>query len=153
MAHKTYFEMFVDGARDGWRIGVQSLLPNMVMAFTIIKILEDTGVMKLLGKYCAPVMALFGVPGEAIMALVAALLSIAGGVGVAASLLASGTLSGPDVTIILPGIFLLGGQVQNIGRILGVIGIPSRFYPLLWSVTLLNAVLGMLMMRLVLHGA
>jgi spore maturation protein SpmB len=152
MASKTYFEMFVDGAREGWRIGIHSLLPNMVMAFTIIKILEDTGVMRFLGKFCAPVMALFGVPGEAIMALVAALLSIAGGVGVAAGLMASGTLSGPDVTIILPGIFLLGGQVQNIGRILGVIGVPSRFYPMLWSVTLLNAIIGMLLMRLFFRG-
>jgi spore maturation protein SpmB len=68
---------------------------------------------------------------------------------VAAGLLASGTLSGADVTIILPGIFLLGGQVQNIGRILGVIGIPPRFYVLLWSVALFNATVGMLLMRLV----
>jgi spore maturation protein SpmB len=73
-------------------------------------------------------------------------------VGVAASLMASGTLSGPDVTIILPGIFLLGGQVQNIGRILGVIGVPPRFYPMLWSVTLLNAIIGMLLMRLFFRG-
>lgn len=152
MVSKTYFGMFVDGAREGWRIATHSVLPNVVMAFTLIKILEDTGVMRLLGKYCAPVMALFGVPGEAIMALVAGLMSIAGGVGVAASLLASGTLSGTDVTIILPGIFLLGGQLENLGRILGVIGIPPRFYPMLWGVTLLNAVTGMLLMRLFLRS-
>jgi spore maturation protein SpmB len=147
MASKTYFEMFVEGARDGWRIGIHSLLPNIVMAFILIKILEDTGVMRVLGRVCAPVMALFGVPGEAMTALVAGLLSISGGVGAAASLLASGALSGQDVTIILPGIFLLGGQLENLGRILGVIGIAPRFYPMLWAVTLLNAVIGMLLMR------
>ncbi len=151
MAHKTYFEMFVDGARDGWRIGIHSLLPNIVMAFTLIKILDDTGAMAVLGKYCAPVMALFGVPGEAFTALVAGLMSISGGVGVAASLLANGTLSGQDVTIILPGIFLLGGQLENLGRVLGVIGIAPRFYPMLWGVTLLNAAAGMILMRLFLQ--
>jgi spore maturation protein SpmB len=47
----------------------------------------------------------------------------------------------------MPAIYLLGGQVQNVGRILGVIGVSPRFYPLLWGVTVLNAVLGMMFMR------
>jgi len=152
MASKTYFEMFVDGARDGWRIGIHSLLPNIVMAFILIKVLDDTGVLRVLGTVFGPVMALFGVPGVAMTALVAGLLSISGGVGVAASLLASGALSGRDITIILPGIFLLGGQLENLGRILGVIGIAPRFYPMLWGVTLLNAVIGMLLMRVFLSA-
>lgn len=147
MNRKTYFEMFVDGARDGWSIGIHALLPNLVMAFTLIKILEDTGALKYLGKVCTPIMLIFGVPGEAIMVLIAALLSFGGGIGVALSLLTSGTLNGTDITIIMPAIFLIGGQIQNVGRVLGVIGIPPRFYPLLWSVSVFNALVGMLIMR------
>jgi spore maturation protein SpmB len=152
VAGKTYFEMFVDGAREGWRVGTHAILPNMVMAFTIIKVLEDTGAMKVLGHFCSPVMMLFGVPGAAATALIAALLSIAGGVGVVASLLASGTLTGADATILLAGIFLLGGQIQNLGRVFGVVGLRPRFFPLLWGVTLANAVIGMLIMRVLVKG-
>ncbi len=152
MAKKTYVEMFVEGAREGWRIGIQALLPNVVMAFTLIKILDDTGVMKALGKICAPVMAVFGLPGEAIMVLLASLLSMGGGTGVAMSLFTSGSLTPADLTIVLPGIFLMGGQIQNVGRIFGVIGINSRYFPLLWGVTLLNGVVGMFFMRLVVKG-
>lgn len=145
---KTYVEMFVDGARDGWKIGIQSLLPNLVMAFTLIKILQDTGVLKYLGHVFAPVTAIFGLPGEAMMVLITSLLSMGGGTGVAMSLYTEGILTPQELTIVLPGIFLLGGQIQNLGRILGVIGIHPRFYPLLWGVTLLNAAIGMLLMRL-----
>jgi len=149
---KTYFEMFVDGARDGWKIGIQSLLPNLVMAFTLIKILQDTGILILLGHVFAPITGFFGLPGEAMMVLVASLLSMGGGTGVAMSLFTEGVLSPTDLTIVLPGIFLLGGQIQNIGRILGVIGIHPRFYPMLWGVTLLNAAMGMLFMRFLLKA-
>lgn len=152
MAKKTYVEMFVEGAREGWRIGIQALLPNVVMAFTLIKILDDTGVMKALGNICAPVMSVFGLPGQAIMVLLASLLSMGGGTGVAMSLFTSGTLSAADLTIVLPGIFLMGGQIQNVGRIFGVINISPRFYPLIWGVTLFNGVVGMLFMRLVVKG-
>ena len=145
---KTYVEMFVDGARDGWKIGIQSLLPNLVMAFTLIKILQDTGVLKYLGHVFAPVTAIFGLPGEAMMVLITSLLSMGGGTGVAMSLYTEKILTPQELTIVLPGIFLLGGQIQNLGRILGVIGIHPRFYPLLWVVTLLNAAIGMLLMRL-----
>jgi spore maturation protein SpmB len=152
MIKKTYFEMFVDGCRDGWKIGIFSLLPNLVMAFTLIKILEDTGALKFLGQICAPLTAIFGLPGEAMMVLITALLSMGGGTGIAMSLFTSGILSAADLTIVLPGIFLLGGQIQNVGRILGVIGIAPRFYPLLWGVTLLNAAMGMVVMRFFVKG-
>ena len=145
---KTYVEMFVDGARDGWKIGIQSLLPNLVMAFTLIKILQDTGALKYLGHVFAPVTAIFGLPGEAMMVLITSLLSMGGGTGVAMSLYTERILTPQELTIVLPGIFLLGGQIQNLGRILGVIGIHPRFYPLLWVVTLLNAAIGMLLMHL-----
>ena len=150
MIKKTYCEMFVDGARDGWKIGIQSLLPNLVMAFTLIKILQDTGVLKFLGHIFAPITAVFGLPGEAMMVLVTSLLSMGGGTGVAMSLYTEGVLSPTDLTIVLPGNFLLGGQIQNVGRILGGIGIHPRFYPLLWGVTLLNAAIGMFIMRFLL---
>ena len=68
------------------------------------------------------------------------------------SLFTSGSLTAADLTIVLPAIFLMGGQIQNVGRIFGVIGISSRFYPLIWGVTLFNGVVGMWFMRLIVKG-
>ncbi|MEA5720331.1 hypothetical protein ONQ97_25190, partial [Salmonella enterica subsp. enterica serovar Virginia] len=42
-----------------------------------------------------------------------------GAVGVAASLATAGALSGHDVTVLLPAIYLMGNPVQNVGRCLG----------------------------------
>jgi len=37
MKKKNIIEMFVDGARDGWDIAIHSLMPNVILAFIIIK--------------------------------------------------------------------------------------------------------------------
>jgi spore maturation protein SpmB len=39
-------DVFVEGARKGWSIATSSTLPNVVMAFIIIKALEITGALK-----------------------------------------------------------------------------------------------------------
>ena len=36
---KTILDLFIDGARKGFTIGTTSLLPNVMMAFVIIRIL------------------------------------------------------------------------------------------------------------------
>lgn len=46
----------------------------MVMAYALIAILTVTGMMPIIGKYLSPVMAIFGLPGEATVALIAAFL-------------------------------------------------------------------------------
>lgn len=140
-------DVFVEGARKGFNIACNSILPNVLMAFVIIQILNVTGLLKLLGTVFAPVMAFFGLPGQAVMVLAAAVMSMGGGTGVAASLVASGALSGKDVTILLPAIYLMGGLVQYMGRLLGTAGISSKHYPLMFAVAFINAALAMLVMR------
>ena len=62
-------EVFVRGAKKGWGIAIGSMLPNVVMAFVIIKALNITGILTLVGDTCGPVMEIFGLPGEAIVVL------------------------------------------------------------------------------------
>ena len=62
------------------------MIPNLIMAFVLIKALNVTGLLDLIGRVCAPVMELFGLPGEAATILASAWLSIGGSVGVAAAL-------------------------------------------------------------------
>ena len=79
--------------------------------------------------------------------LIGAWMSMGGGGGVAASLYASGVLSAKDVTILLPAIFLMGAQVQYMGRLLGTAGVQGRYYPMMFGVSILNAIISMIIMR------
>jgi spore maturation protein SpmB len=115
---KTILDLFIDGARKGFTIGTTSLLPNVMMAFVIIRILDVTGLLQLIGVVFQPVMGLWGLPGEAATVLITALMSMGGGVGVAMSLYTAGSLDAMQVTVLLPAIYLMGNPVQNRHQIL-----------------------------------
>ena len=93
-------------------------------------------------------MGLFGLPGEAITVLLTAWLSSSAGTGVAVSLLTKGLLTGADITILAPAIFLMGSQLQYMGRLLGVADVPKKYWPLLMLVSIINALIAMSVMRL-----
>ena len=94
-------------------------------------------------------MGLFGLPGEAITVLLTSWLSASAGTGVAVSLLSKGTLNVADITILIPAIFLMGSQLQYMGRLLGVADVPKKYWPLLMAVSIINAVIAMLVMRVI----
>lgn len=150
MNNKTVADIFVDGARKGWNIAVASIVPNVIMAFAVIQVLKITGLLQMLGSVFAPIMALFGLPGEAAMVLLAAWIANGGGVGVAASLFTAGTINDAQVTILLPAIFLMGAQLQFMGRCLGTIGVQSNLYKVYFSISVINAMGAMLLTRLIL---
>jgi len=143
------FDIFVVGARKGFHIAIHNLMPNVVMAYVIAEVLNLLGVMTLIGDVFAPVMGLFGMPGQAVTVLLTAWLSSSAGTGVAISLLAKGVLSGADITILTPAIFLMGSQLQYMGRLLGVSDVPKKYWPLLMLTSMMNAVISMLVMRIV----
>ena len=145
---KMVTDVFVEGARRGWNIAIGSMLPNVLMAFVLIYVLKLTGILDLLGNLFAPVMGLFGLPGEALMVLLAAWLSMGGGVDVASSLFAVGTLGLEDIAVIAPAMYLMGSQVQYIGRLLGVVGTPGRYIPVMVGISVLNAFLALWVMQI-----
>lgn len=144
---KTIIDSFVEGARNGFHISSTSMTPNVLFAFALIQILNITGLSDLIGIVFKPIMGIFGLPGIAATVLIASWLSVGGGVGVAASLLASGKIVGSDITILIPAIMLMGAQLQYMGRILGTAGVKNKYYPHLFIISILNACLGMLVMR------
>ncbi|WP_380181362.1 YjiG family protein [Kalamiella sp. sgz302252] len=143
------FDIFVVGARKGFHIAIHNLMPNVIMAYVIAEMLNLLGIMAFIGKVFAPVMGLFGLPGEAVTVLLTAWLSSSAGTGVAVSLLAKGVLIGADITILAPAIFLMGSQLQYMGRLLGVADVPKKYWPLLMLTSVINAVIAMLAMRLI----
>lgn len=145
-------QAFINGARRAFNIGIMHLMPNIVMAYLITEMLSLCGALDLIGSVCAPVMGIFSLPGEALTVLITAWMSGLGGVAVAASLYSHGSLSAHDLTILIPAVFLMGGQLQYMGRILAVIGIPSVLYKYLFSISIVNAFISMLIMRMYLHN-
>ena len=142
-------DVFVDGARQGWNIGVNSVIPNVLMAFVIIQALKISGLLGLLGILFKPIMGLFGLPGEAATVLMGSWLSMGGGVGVAVSLFNSGTLTGAHLAILLPAIFLMGSQIQYAGRLLGTANVKAKYYPILFLICILNSFIAMFIMRFI----
>ena len=71
------------------------------------------------------------------MILLGGWMSMGGGVGVAVALFDKGAVDGTQLAIVIPAIYLMGSQVQYMGRCLGVIGIQvpicSRSWPFLRS--------------------
>ncbi|MGB1270555.1 MAG: YjiG family protein [Endozoicomonas sp.] len=145
---KMITDVFVEGARKGWNIGIGSIIPNVMMAFIIIKALKLTGFLDILSMVFGPLMSLFGVPGEAAAVLMSAIMSMGGAVGVTAGLASEGILQARDIAILAPAIYLMGSTIQYAGRILGVIETDGRRYPIMFAICIINALLSMWVMNI-----
>lgn len=143
----TIMDIFVRGTMKGWEIGLKNILPNVIMAFVCIQVLTVTGALSYCGRLFAPVMAIWSLPGEAIMVLMGALMSMGGAVGVAMALVSSGQLNGHDVAILMPAIYLMGSKIQYLGRLLGTAGVPSKYWGILLSLSIINAGIAMFIMK------
>jgi spore maturation protein SpmB len=141
------FDIFVIGARKGWQIAINNLLPNVLMAYVIAEILNLVGAMQFIGRVFGPMMGIFGLPGEAVTVLLTTWLSSSAGTGVAVSLISKGILNGTHASILIPALFLMGAQLQYMGRLLGVADVPKKYWPLLMVASILNACIAMLVMR------
>ena len=141
------FDIFIIGARKGLNITLNNLVPNILMAYAVAEVLRILGVMKFVGEVFGPLMFIFGLPGEAVTVVLTAWLSSSASVGLAANMATNGILDARHVTILMPAFFLLGAQLQYMGRLLGVADVPKRYWPLLMSASLLNALLAMLVMN------
>ncbi len=141
-------DIFVEGAKKGWAIATSSTIPNIMMAFVLIAVLNITGGLTLMGKVFAPVMGLFGLPGEAAAVLIGAWMSMGGGVGVVMGLYSAGSLTGENIAILAPAIYLMGSQVQYLGRVLGAIGTEGRYIPVMFAISIINAFAAMFVMNI-----
>ncbi|MCD9553343.1 hypothetical protein GLP31_12725 [Photobacterium carnosum] len=140
-------DIFIEGAKKGWVIATTSTVPNVLMAFVIIKALQITGALELMGTLFSPIMAIFGLPGEAAAVLIGAWMSMGGAVGVVITLFDQGILNGEHIAILAPAIYLMGSQVQYIGRIMGPIRTEGRYIPIMIAISILNAFAAMFVMN------
>lgn len=90
-----------------------------------------------------------GLPGEAAAVLLGGWMSMGGGVGVAVSLFDQGLLTGEHVAIVAPSIYLMGSQVQYMGRCLGVIGIKGSNLFKIMALPIVTAFVSLFVMKLI----
>lgn len=67
----TLGERFRVGLREGWLTSLK-MVKFVLPLYVAVDLLKGTGAIDTLGAWCQPVMALFGLPGEAAFAFVAA---------------------------------------------------------------------------------
>ena len=143
-------EEFMKGAKKGFYIGAEMIMPAMVMAYALIEFLKITGLMNLIGTVLNPVMGVFGLPGEAIVALLAAFFAKAAGCAAAATLFTEGTIDAAQATILFPACVTMGTLVGHFARIVLVSGANKKFYPVLFAAPVIDAIIVMFLTRLVL---
>ena len=96
-----------------------------------------------------PVMSLFGLPGESAMVLVSAWMSSGGAIGVLLAFLSDGVMNGQEAAVILPSIFIMGGQLQYMGRCLGVIGIKDQMLYVIMLIPIVMAFAALAVMSII----
>ena len=76
---KSVIDLFMKGCYDGFNIGIKNIMPAMILGYTLVYILQATGLMTLMGNVLSPVMGIFGLPGEAFAVLISAFFAKAAG--------------------------------------------------------------------------
>ncbi len=136
----------MDGAKEGFYIGIENILPAMVLGCVIIRFLELTGLVNLIGKVFAPVMGIFGLPGGGNCVNVG-VFAKAAGAATAANLYAAGTINAAQATILVVPCMLMGTLVGHYARIVLVAGTNPKYRSHLLGLPILLSLAGMLGMR------
>lgn len=147
---KSTVEVFMGGAKKGFYIGVEQIVPAMVLGYIIIQFLQLTGLVEIIGKVFTPIMAIFGLPGESVIVLVSAFFAKAAGAATAANLYAAGTITAAQATILLIPSMLMGTLVGHFARIVLVTDTNPKYRGLLLAIPVIVSVFGMFLMRIVL---
>lgn len=147
---KSIVEIFMGGCKKGFYIGVEQILPAMILGYAIVQFLTLTGVIPYLGKIFGPVMQIFGLPGESIVVLLSAFFSKAAGAATAANLFTNGTINAVQATILIMPCMLMGTLVGHYARIVLVADVNPKHRLLLLAIPIFDSIVGMLLMRMIL---
>ncbi len=143
-------DTFLKGCAKGFKVGIENITPAMILGYTLVYILQATGLMTFLGKVFSPVMGLFGLPGEAFAVLISAFFAKASGCATAATMYADGILTLGQASMLLPACILMGTLIGHYARIVLVAGTNKRWHSLLLVVPLFDAALSLVIMRVIL---
>lgn len=147
---KSIIEVFMGGAKKGFYIAAEQILPAMILGYVIVQFLQLTGLVNILGVVFGPFMGIFGLPGEAVAVLVSAFFAKAAGAATAANMYAQGILTAAQATICIMPSMLMGTLVGHYARNVLVADVNPKYRLLLLIVPLIDSAIGMLLMRVIL---
>lgn len=147
---KSFVEVFMDGAFKGWNMGIRSMLTALVLAYSLMYMLQESGAMVVLEKVFSPAMGLLSLPGVAVAALVACLMSKPGGVATAVALVSQGLMTDVQLTAIFPALVLMGGLASQYVRVVVVSGTDKTKHTLVVGVCIFVAIISIPIMNVLL---
>lgn len=147
---RSVIDTFLKGCAQGFKVGIENITPAMILGYVLVYILQTTGLMDLLGTIMAPVMALFGLPGEAFAVLISAFFAKASGCATAASMYESGVLTLGQACMMLPACILMGTLIGHYARILLVTESNKKWHGVEIAICLLDAAISLVIMRVLL---
>ncbi len=142
-AKQNVIELFMAGAKKGFYLGAEIIAPALILAYVLVQFLTITGLMTVIGHLLSPVMALFGLPGEAIVALIAAFFAKAAGAATVATMYAAGQLTAAQATILFPACITMGTLLAGFVRVIIVSNANKKWQGILLFIPILDAMLSM----------
>lgn len=149
-AKKNIIEVFMGGCKKGFYIGVEMILPAMILGYAIVQFLTLTGLVDIVGNIFGPVMGIFGLPGEAVVVLISAFFSKAAGAATAANMYATGMITAAQATILIIPCMLMGTLIGHYARIVLVANVSQKYRTIMLAIPIIDSIVGMLIMRFVL---
>lgn len=147
---KSMVTIFLDECAKGFGTGVKTIIPAMILGYTLVYVLQATGLMDILAVICAPIMGLLGLPGESITVLISAFFSKASGCAAAAMLFEQGVLTGAQATMLYPACILMGTLIGHFSRVVLVTGAEKRWHGLMLAIPVIDAIIAMIVTRIIL---
>lgn len=147
---RSVVDTFLKGCAQGFKVGIENITPAMILGYVLVYILQTTGLMDILGTIMSPVMALFGLPGEAFAVLISAFFAKASGCATAANMYESGMLTLGQASMMLPACILMGTLIGHYARILLVTESNAKYHAIQIAICLFDAALSLVIMRIIL---
>ena len=142
--------LFMAGAKKGFYLCAEIVAPALILAYVLVQFLTITGLMTIIGNLVAPIMGVFGLPGEAIVALVAAFFAKAAGVATVATMYETGTLTAIQATIMFPAVITMGTLLAGFVRVIIVANVNERWHKILLVLPVIDAFISMWITKLIL---
>ena len=118
----------IEGCKKGLHVCLYNMAPAAMSIYPLLIIMEKLGITSFLVNVLGPVMAIFGLPGQAALIITSAWINGTAGMVLVLSYFTEGVLDGYQVAIIWPMIYVIQSQFDTMSRIFPVTGIKKKYY-------------------------
>ncbi|MCI8510486.1 MAG: hypothetical protein HFE83_00625 [Lachnospiraceae bacterium] len=98
---KGFLEIFIGGGKKGLNMWFNNMIPSIIVGAALVTILDELGLVTLIGKILGPVMAIFGLPGEAAAIWATRFMNMGAGILAAVPMFESGVFTMEHTAILL----------------------------------------------------